>query len=845
MRYVWIRPLLGLLALLVLMALAAVGAMYVVWTRDLPSVDDVDLLALSGETRVYDRKNRLIGVLTPSLSSGAVMAGNLLELGEISQPLRKAVVSSEDRRFNTHRGIDIIGISRGLLKGIFQGDLEGGSSITQQLVKNTLLGNLNSARTLERKFKEAVLAYRVEKKFSKQQILAGYLNVVYWGQTKRRSIVGIDQAAHAYFDKDAADLSLAESVYLATLIPSPNSRYTKFEDYRPLVRILLDRMVEDGTVTPAQAEEAWRTPIYPAGWRIGWNSDGTVRSAVLENPARLEENLPAQPPQMAFHYLQAVERELVAQLGRKEAYASARIVTGLDLDAQLAAEKAARQAELPSGASLGMAFVDTATGEVTAMVGQPLDGVSRPADWDNATQSRRQVGSSVKPLVYTLALSEGWKQSDTVLDSPLEGEYQPQNYDRRWLGFPVTLRYALDHSLNLPTVRLAQQVGIDKLEGKLTQLGFTVQPDHGLSLSIGTLEASPLQMASAYAAFANGGLYRPATFVRQVTDDRGEVIYRRPEVPAVRVWDERTAYVGLDMLRGVVDDLDEREGGLATRARIEGWPVGGKTGTTNDIRDVWFAGVVPGVAGAVWVGREDNSPLPAGTYSGTVPAPIWQEAVSRMLAGHTPQKFPVPQGISFAKVRRVDMAFLSEDVEPSSQRPGSGSDSGRDSAPAANLGATPVQPPQPTYRETPPPPPVGAADPPFNLGQSAPQQSIPQGVPADSIPSDAITPETIPLDDAPVQPDPNGTPYADSTPSEPTWSVPDPSTLPDEATRTLNEAQRQAEESLRDTWRQGQEQATEATDEWQRALNDAREQLRDLPNNLPSDWPQSVPQPTP
>lgn len=837
MRYVWLRPLLGTLAALVLVALAAFGVMYVMWTRDLPSVEDVDLLALGGETRVYDRKNRLIGVLTPSLSSGALMGGDLLELGEISQPLRKAVVSSEDRRFNTHRGIDVIGISRGLLKGLFQGDLEGGSSITQQLVKNTLLGDLNSARTLERKFKEAVLAYRVEKNFSKQQILAGYLNVVYWGKTERRSIVGIDQAAHAYFNKEAADLNLAESVYLATLIPSPNSRYKQFEEFRPLSRILLNRMVEDGSVTPAQAEEAWRTPIYPAGWRIGWNADGTVRSAALENPARLEENLPAQPPQVAFHYLQAVERELVAQLGRKEAYASARIVTGLDLDAQLAAEKAAQQAELPSGANLGMAFVDTGTGEVTAMVGQVLDGVHRPAEWDNATQSRRQVGSSVKPFVYTLALSEGWKQSDTVLDSPLIGDYQPQNYDGRWLGFPVTLRYSLDHSLNLPTVRLAQEVGLNKLEGKLTELGFAVQPDHGLSLSIGTLEASPLQMASAYAAFANGGLYRPPSFVRQVVDDRGKVIYQRPEVPAVRVWDERTAFLGLDMLRGVVDDLEEREGGLATRARIAGWPVGGKTGTTNDIRDVWFAGVVPGTAGAVWVGREDNSPLPAGTYSGTVPTPIWQSAVSGILAGHSPQEFRVPQGISYATVRRVKMAFLSEDTgqttDSSGQKPPV-------PMPTPDAGASPsALPPQfPDVQDDPLLPPAAAADPPYDDSVD----SVADDSAIDLNQTDGAENGTDGLSDGvyggsdygssdAAETDPYADPATNPAGDQSQWPMPDFGTVQDEAAAALEEAQREAEQQLRERWQQGQEAAG---DELQRALDEARDQL--------NDWPQSVPQ---
>lgn len=793
MRRVWLSRILGVLVLACLLAGAGFAALYVMWTRDLPSVQDVDLLALGGETRVYDRKNRLIGVLTPSLSSGALMSGDLLELGEISQPLRKAVVSSEDRRFNTHSGLDIIGIGRGLLKGLFFNDLEGGSSITQQLVKNTLLTDLNSARTLERKFKEAVLAYRVEKNFSKQQILAAYLNVVYWGKTERRSIVGIDQAAHAYFGKAASELNLAESVYLATLIPAPNSRYRAFEEYRPLARGLLERMVEDGVVTQAQADQAWRTPIYPAGWRIGWNEDGTVSSAALEKPERLEENLPAQLPQVAFHYLQAVERELVAQLGRQEAYASARIITGLDLDAQRAAEAAAREAELPEGATLGMAYVDPATGEVTALVGQQL-GSGRPADWDNATQSRRQMGSSIKPFVYTQALAQGWKQSDTVMDSPLDGEYQPKNYDGRWLGYPVTLRYALDHSLNLPTVRLAQEVGLTNLEGKLTELGFRVQPDLGLSLSIGTLEASPLQVASAYAAFANGGLYRPPSFVRQVIDERGAVVYQRPQVPAIRVWDEQTAYLGLDMLMGVVGDLSAEQGGLATLAQIDGWPVGGKTGTTNDIRDLWFAGVVPGAAGAVWVGREDNQPLPDWAYSGTVPTPIWQRAVSGILAGREPQTFSVPAGITFATVRRVEMAFRTEDLEESGV-------------------STQVQP-QTQVTPLPTPPVAQAAPTPAPQPQPAePAQSeeVPTAEPEES--SDgAADPAPEPVQEQPATDADTSDPFA-----LPSLPIPDTVPLPD-----LNTVQEQAKEAL-DTAREAAQQQLQ---------NQVQQQLDALPENL-------------
>ncbi|CAM3515986.1 transglycosylase domain-containing protein [Deinococcus saxicola] len=666
-------------AITLLLALLGVLVLWWMWGRDLPSVSDLDVLEVSGQTRVYDRQNTLIGTLTPSLSGSGGTNRNLLKLGQISPWLQKAAVTSEDRRFYEHHGVDYIGIARGLLKGLLQNDLEGGSSITQQVVKNTLLSDLQSARTAERKFKEAVLAFQLDRNYDKERILNAYLNIIYWGDGGRDDIVGAGTAAQAYFGKSAASLNLAESVYLATIIPAPNRRYKQFAAYRPLMKDLLGRMVEDGRVTRAEADAAWKTPIYPAGWRIGWNTDGTLRSAVLENTDRLQQNMNALEAaqgtgRFAYqYYLQAVEKELLPIIGRRALYGGGKIVTGMSLSAQQSAEQASLDATLPDGATLGTALVSPVNGEVLALVGQKLTG-GRPSDWDNALQARRQVGSSIKPLLYTLALETGWKQSDTVLDSPLlNTSYQPQNYDGRWTGRYVTLRYSLDHSLNLPTVRTGQELGVQNFEAKLKQLGLTPPPNAGLSLTIGTLEASPLQMAAAYAPFANGGLYYAPSLVRSVEDARGQVLYTRPAPVARRVWDAQTAWLGLDMIRGVVNDLTVDQGGLASRAQIEGRQVGGKTGTTNEIRDLWFAGVTPTVAGAVWVGRQEGGALPGWAYSGEIPTPIWQQTVAGALSGQPPQTFKEPGGITYRVVRQVEMAFRTAqaDEEPTA-RDGSG-----------------------------------------------------------------------------------------------------------------------------------------------------------------------------
>ncbi|MBB5297253.1 peptidoglycan glycosyltransferase [Deinococcus metallilatus] len=750
------------LGVLLLLGVGGAGAMWWLWGRDLPSVQDLDVLELSGKTRVYDRNGALVGTLTPSLSSGQSVNRDLLKLNEISPWLQKAIVTSEDRRFYKHHGVDYIGIARGLLKGVLKNDLEGGSSITQQVVKNTLLADLHSARTPERKFKEALLAYQLERSFNKDQILNAYLNVIYWGDGGRSDIIGAGTAAQAYFRKSASDLNLAESVYLTTLVPAPNERYKDFKAYRPLMKDLLGRMVEDGRITQAEADAAWRTPIYPAGWRIGWNSDGTVRTAVLERPERLQENMPPPPVQTAFHYLQAVEKELIPKLGRKALFGGGKVYTALDLQAQQASEQASLNARLPDGATLGLALVSPKNGEVLALVGQKLTG-GRPGDWNNAVQAQRQVGSSIKPLLYTLALSKGWKQSDTVLDAPLAGDYQPQNYDGRWTGRYVTMRYALDHSLNLPTVRIAQEVGVNAFEDKLRELGLTPPPDAGLSLSIGTLEASPLQMAAAYAAFANGGLYYAPTLVRKVEDDRGRTLYQRPAPQGKRVWDARAAWLGLDMIRGVVNDLTEYQGGLATRAQIPGWDVGGKTGTTNDVKDLWFAGVTPTVAGAVWVGKQAGGALPNWAYSGEIPTPVWQQAVAGALAGQPHQTFTEPGGITYRVVRQVEMAFRQEeaDQEPVA-RDGSGDSSGGGFFGRRQRPPAPVPVPAPNSQ----PGPLTEAPTQEVPDQAAPDQPVPdpQGpldtVPAEPVPSEPSSPqETSPQD-------PYGAPQEGSVPQD-------------------------------------------------------------------------------
>ncbi|GGJ27239.1 hypothetical protein GCM10008938_11690 [Deinococcus roseus] len=639
--------------LLMLLGIVGLGITFYRWQPELKKVSTLQNLKYAGRATLLDSEGRVVKVVAVTAEGHVQPARKFLTPSQISPWLQKAVVASEDVRFFEHQGIDLKGLSRALWKTL-SGDTEGGSTITQQVVKNTLLAELHGARTLERKLKEAFFALEVENEFSKEEILNLYLNLIYWGKA-RNDLIGVQDAARAYFNKNAVDLNLAESVYLALLLPTP-ARYLDYPAYRPLMKDLLSRMVEKGTLTQHEADQAWRYPLQPAGWTVKYDKKGKLLAAKLTDRQARKKNFPQPEHHYADAFLDEVERELVQHVRIRDFYTSdIRVYTTLNRKAQLAAETASQKAVLPAGATLGMALLDPLTGDVQALVGQKLnDGVFE--EWNHATRSRRQVGSSIKPLLYTLALQKGWQQSDTVLDAPLQGKYQPQNYSGTSTGEPIMLRRALDHSLNLPTLHLLEKIGVEDFKKKLTLLGLQPDPQAGLAIGIGALEATPLDMAAAYAPFVNGGMYRAPRFITQITMN-GAVLKKVRLSKPVRVWSEPVAYLGWDMIRGVVNDLTPQQGGLGWKARIPGWQVGGKTGTTNEVKDLWFVGTTPKLTGAVWVGKNDNTPMPKTAYSGTISAPIWQQAVSLALQNEKTIVVDRPRNLVTREVTGLEMAF--------------------------------------------------------------------------------------------------------------------------------------------------------------------------------------------
>ncbi|MEW6495092.1 MAG: PBP1A family penicillin-binding protein, partial [Cyanobacteriota bacterium] len=489
--------------------------------------------------------------------------------------------------------------------------VEGGSTLTMQLVKNLFL---KPERKFSRKIAEAVMAIRLEQIFTKDQILEMYLNQIYWGHNN----YGIQTAAESYFSKSADQLNLAESAMLAGLIQSP-------EEYSPFVNlkvakerqaIVLDRMLVLGWITPAEAEAArsaklnigkltsWRTSKLPFITEavVAELNERFGRDAVLKGGMRVQTTIDTEFQQMAE-----------ATVARSHANIRYR---GLYAD------------------QVALAAVDPRTHFVKALVG----GVSyKKSQFNRAIQSKRQPGSAFKPFVYYTAFASGkYAPSTTVMDSPVRyrdgsGWYSPRNYGGGFSG-AVTVNTALIQSLNIPAVKIGRAVGLDKVIETCRTLGIKSPMEPVTSLPLGAIGLTPLEMAGAYATFASNGWHSDTTIIVRVTDTTGNVLLDNTPKPRLVLDPWATASLN-SVLQGVIN------GGTGKAAQI-GRPAAGKTGTTSSERDVWFVGYTPQLATAVWIGNDNNRPLGGGATGGGFAAPIWRNFMLKALKNEPVRHFP-------------------------------------------------------------------------------------------------------------------------------------------------------------------------------------------------------------
>jgi penicillin-binding protein 1A len=537
------------------------------------------------------------------LGERGIRHNDTVPLEEMPDHLIKAVLATEDRRFYEHFGIDLPGTMRALTTNIqAQGVVQGGSSITQQLAKNLFLSN---ERTIERKVKEAFLALWLETRLSKREILKLYLDRAYLGG----GAFGVDGAAVYYFSKSARDVSLAEAAMLAGLFKAPArfAPHINLAAARARASIVLDNLVEAGFMTEGQVFGARRSP------------------------ARAVDRRNEETPN---YYLDWAYREVVDLIDRKLAGKVTERVfvvrTGLDPNIQRAAEQAVesnfRQFGKDYGASQAAMVIMEPSGVVRGMVGGRDYGQSQ---FNRAIDAQRQPGSSFKPYVYITALEQGQTPKTIINDSPLcIGNWCPRNYSGGYAG-PVTMLNALTRSLNVPAVRTANAVGRDKIVENMRKMGVKSEIIISRPLPLGAADLTVLEMTQSYAHFASGGLSVEAHASIEVRTPLGEIVWTNGEEKRKQIFKRQSVSYMNQMLHNVV------ENGTGRRARIDGFFVAGKTGTTNAYRDAWFVGYTGNYVAGIWIGNDDYSPTRRMT-GGSLPAMTWQKAMAYAHQGVTP-----------------------------------------------------------------------------------------------------------------------------------------------------------------------------------------------------------------
>jgi len=577
---------------------------FAVFARGLPDTSSLDAIERVPGITYLDRNGVLIAARGSEQSPP-------IELETLPDYVPAAFIAVEDRRFYHHPGFDPIGMVRAMVANMRAGRVvQGGSTLTQQLVKNLFL---TPDQTMRRKVQEIMLAVWLELRFSKDEILELYLNRVYFGA----GAYGIEAASQRYFDKSANELTIGEAALLAGLLKAP-SRYSPLsETERAAGRatVVLNEMEEAGVITTAQRE-----------------------AAVLE-PVRVSRTLATQHAQ---YFVDWLDQEVQALIG--DGHADLVVETTLDLTMQAQAERAVRAILARDGErgveQAALVAVD-GDGRVRAMIG----GASyADSQFNRAVDARRQAGSAFKPFVYLAAMEAGYTPDTPVEDQPVTiGNWSPRNYDGTYRG-RMTMAQAVAQSTNTVAAYVADRVGRDRVAAAARRLGITSPINIQPAMALGAVEVSPLEMAQAYAAFSNGGRRARAHGITRIRTRDGQTLYERREGEAgsqQQVINNPPLYYMNQMLRGVIT------GGTARAAAIEGYDLAGKTGTTSDYKDAWFVGYTGGFVTAVWVGRDDNTPMRRVTGGGA-PAAIWRQfmaaALPRLDVQRIPDGPPMPEG---------------------------------------------------------------------------------------------------------------------------------------------------------------------------------------------------------
>jgi penicillin-binding protein 1A len=531
-----------------------------------------------------------------AIANRGATGGEALSIEEMSPFIPQAVIAIEDRRFYSHFGVDPFGLARAFVNNLTGQPIQGGSTITQQLAKNLFL---SPERTFERKIQEVLLAFWLETKFTKEQILAMYLNRVFFGS----NAYGVEAASRRYFNKSARDVNLGEAATLAGLLKAP-SRLSPARD--------------------PQAAEARAQVVLGAMEEEGYIAADEIRTATSQPPAKARSYWSG-----AQHYAADMAMdEVKALIG--EVKSDVVVETTIDIRLEEAAEKALTDVLDKDGAKLNasqaaLVAID-ATGAIRALVGGRDYAESQ---FNRATKARRQPGSAFKPFVYAAALEAGVRPDSTRNDAPVRiANWTPENYDQKYRG-EVTLSSAFAQSLNTIAAQLVMEVGPEEVVSLAHRLGVESDLQANASIALGTSEVSLVELTSAYAPFMNGGYKATPHVVKRIIDADGNVLYESDYANPPRVLSEAIAATMNNMMARVIAE------GTGKSARIDGWQAAGKTGTTQSFRDALFVGYTSTLTAGIWFGNDDGAYMKK-VSGGGLPARAWQEFMTAAMKGYTP-----------------------------------------------------------------------------------------------------------------------------------------------------------------------------------------------------------------
>jgi penicillin-binding protein 1A len=657
-----VRKLIFVAAVSSAMVLGALLGIFGNLMRNMPQISELDQYRPRLNTRVFAADTELIESASAQSAVSAKLLAEftrenrvLAKLSEMPPALPIAFVSIEDQNFYNHHGLDFKAIMRAVIIDIRARAIkQGASTITMQLPRNIDIIGLTKERSWKRKVMEAIMALQIEKKFTKDEILEMYLNQVYLGHRA----YGVEAGARAYFGKHVGDLTLAECAMLAGMPQAP-SRYDPYGRTPELAlerrNHVLRRMRIDGAISEQEYEDTVAT---------------SLETGKFERPKRVGD-----------YFIEYVRRSLLDQLDEDVVYAGGLSVkTTLDTRMQKAAEDAVaetlewymenrrgRDDSPEEPPQVALVALEPSTGYIRAMVG---GRDFQSSVFNRASQGDgRQPGSAFKPIIWATAFEKGYTPADIVYDAPIaygrlysdpEREelnvnklWRPENFEMEYFG-DVTLRYALEDSLNICSVKLLQDVGIGNVRANARRLGIESRVDHNLSIAMGTSVLKPVELAAAYATFANRGVYNRPTAILEVTDPDGHELLTHKKESRVAI-SKGAAYLVTHVLRGVI----ERGTGSTARDLSKIRPAGGKTGTTDDQRDAWFVGFTPQLACAVWVGYDDNTPLGKtasglSMTGGRIACPLWTTFMIRALEGEPVLQFEKPVDIMLVDKVRVN-----------------------------------------------------------------------------------------------------------------------------------------------------------------------------------------------